>query len=87
MKKITKVTELMARGRRFHIIFSDGMYMAIEDKYIDEGGRLTRTLNGLQMNASKDLDTTIDSTRKQVEVDFLTSNGVDIMRALWAVFM
>lgn len=82
-----KITELIARDRKFHIVFKDGYYMAVDDKYLDKDGKLTRALNGLQMNASKSLETTIDTTRKQVEVDHLVDNGVDIMRALYAVFM
>lgn len=58
------ITKYHVNDRTFYIIKKDEFYLAIEDKYIDENGKINKRLNGMQMNASKDMNTTIERTRK-----------------------
>ena len=70
------IRDLEVRNRHFVVIQNDdGFYLAIEDKYLDERGRLTKTLNGGQMCASKDLKTCLTSVRDRVEIDYLLDMG------------
>ena len=83
-----KITTLQARDRKFYIVKNDqGYYLAIENKYIDENGKLNTNLNGLQMNASKDLNECLKRTKDQIEVDFLVSNGMDALKAIQLVVL
>lgn len=77
------ITTFYARTESFVIVKNpEGYYLAINTKYIDNNGKLTRPLNGLQMNASKDLEQCITSTRVQVNADYYMSCGMDILTAL-----
>ena len=84
MKIVVDNYEVM--GRKFTICYRDGMYIAIEDCYIDESGKLTQELNGIQMYANKNLDDCLEQVRKQVEIQSLTINGVDIASAFCMVY-
>ena len=53
MKTIVRHYE--TRGRVFTVVKDQGMFLAIEDVYIDEAGCLTRSLNGCQMHAAREL--------------------------------
>ena len=81
------ITKYHVNSRTFYIVKKDEYYLAIEDKYIDENGKLNKRLNGIQMNASKDMNTTIERTRKQVEVDRLVAEcGFTLNEALVQAF-
>ena len=67
----TIIKTLKKHGRSFTIVKNaDGFYLAIEDKYITDG-KLNTTLNGIQMNASKDLEKCIQTTIDHIEIEYL----------------
>lgn len=73
----TIIKKVTLRGRHFTMVKDDnGYYCCIEDKYIDKDGRLTQTLNGIQVHASKTLATCYESTKDAVEIDYLRSTGL-----------
>lgn len=70
------IKDYVVRGRRFVIVQDkDGFFLAVEDKYLDKYGRLTKTLNGFQLHASKCLKTCIQGVADMVEIDYLRSIG------------
>lgn len=71
------IKDFSIRGRHFTIVHSreHNMYLAIEDKYINEDGRLNTKLNGLQMHAGKTMDECINYVTDMVEVEYLVSQG------------
>lgn len=80
------ITTYHSRGRHFEIVLNDeGYYLAIEDKYITDG-RMNTTLNGLQMNANKDLELCLEHTRRDVEIAYLMSEGKTLAEAYSIVF-
>ena len=80
------ITTLFARNRKFYIVQNEeGFYLGIEDKYVDENGRLTKQLNGLQMKANKDLNWCIKGIKDHVEVEYLIEQGMDPMEAIETV--
>lgn len=80
------ITTLKVRGRSFDIVLDKGYYQAVEDKYIDENGRLTRTLYGHQTFANEDLNKCIKGVRNQVEIDYLIEQGHSKAEAFGIVF-
>lgn len=62
------ITTLQYRGRTFEIVKNHGYYMAIEDKYIDEDGKLTIELNGIKMHANESIDQTIQSVKGMIDL-------------------
>ena len=73
--KATVIKNYTLRGRHFTIVKNEeGFYLAIEDKYITDG-KINTTLNGVQMNASKDLNQCLDLVKSEVEMDHLVSKG------------
>lgn len=82
---IKNVTNLIVRGREFKIIYNNkyGKFLAIEDKYLDENGCLTKTLNGLQMHASETVEDCVKSVRMEVEAEYLVKEkGYDMLAAM-----
>lgn len=76
MKDMTTIVKtLIARGRNFTIVHHQGMYCAIEDKYIDADGKVNQALNGFQMNASKIIEECVQRTLDRVETDYLIDAG------------
>ena len=72
MKLVVKdyIVMMNAGNRHFTIVQNeDGYYLAIEDKYIDENGRITEALNGFQLHASKDLANCMRMTRLSCHID------------------
>ena len=68
MKHITTCTR---RGTTFEVVQNDeGWYLAIDRRYIDADGCLTKELNGLEMHADKELDRCIDMARQSVDADY-----------------
>ena len=71
----TIIKNYIVRGRHFTIVKNaEGFYLAIEDKYITDG-KINTTLNGVQMNASKDLNQCLDLVKSEVEIDYLVEQG------------
>ena len=82
---MTVVREFIVRDRKFTIVKKDGFFCAIEDKYITDG-KLNTALNGLQMNASKDLNMCLNTTKSCVEIDHLVQQGMSRREAVMAYF-
>lgn len=84
------ITTYIRGNRSFKIVkeMQNGeyWYMAIEDKYIDEDGRLNTSLNGGQMNASKDMNTCIDRVTKMVDFEYFKSQGMSDAEAFAETF-
>ena len=74
------------RGRNFTIVKKGNYYCAIEDKYIDESGKMNCTLNGLQMFASEVLEETIKRVQNSVDVNYYISQGMTKAEAFCKVF-
>lgn len=64
------------RNRNFTIVFDQGHYLAIENKYIDAQGKTTQALNGLQMYASNGLNGCLTHLRQGVDIDYYESQGM-----------
>ena len=72
----TIIRNFIVRDRNFVIVKNEeDFYLAIEDKYIDNNGRLNTTLNGFQMYANKDLNDCLNTCKHQVEIEYLESQG------------
>ena len=82
----TIIKQLVVRGRSFAIVKNeDGFYLAIEDKYITDG-KVNTTLNGLQMCASKNLNTCLNDCRNRTEIEYLEAQGHSKAEAFGIVF-
>lgn len=82
------ITTLNTEGRKFYIVQNDdGFYCAIEDKFVDENGKLTQKLNGLQMNANKNVADCINQTMSKCRIDTLVKNGMDVTTAIQKVIL
>ncbi len=74
----TVITTLYFRNDSFKIVKdTDGWYLAVDTKYLDRNGRVTRKLNGLQMHAAKSFDECINKTKFAVKVDELVAQGIN----------
>ena len=81
------ITTLLVRDEKFYIIkHESGMYCAINVKDLDENGKLTRGLNGLEMCASKTVADCVESMRCRVEVRHRMKNGMTMEQAFKEVF-
>ena len=75
------------RNRHFVIVKdNNGYYEAIEDKYIDENGKLTKQLSGLEMNGSHNLNLCLQNVKNSVEMEYLESQGYTKAEAYATVF-
>ena len=77
-------------GRTFEICKAEGLgdadgYWAIEDKDIDESGRLKRQLNGISGHHSSSVAEAIQKVSNMVRCDALVAQGMDRMEAAWKV--
>ena len=82
----TIIKSVTMRDRHFTVVLDKGFYQAIEDKYIDEDGRLTQTLWGYQTFANRDLNECLKGAQNRVEVDYLVSIGYTMAEAFVKVF-
>lgn len=93
-EKHNLVTKFYYRGRTFYICTWTGelpqmtgeqtRYVAIEDKYVDENGCLTQTLNGFQMHAEDTAQKCMESVKFSVDVHCrMEETGEDIETALY----
>jgi len=83
---MTIIKSFKVRDRHFTIVLDKGFYQAIENKYIDENGRLTQTLWGHQTFANKDLNECLKGVQNKVEMDYLIANGYTKAQAFVKVF-
>ena len=82
------LTTLIYKNRKFYIVETENhLYLSIEDKYVDENGKLNKQLNGITMNANKYLPECIQETKMQVDVDELVANGMEINEAILKVVL
>ena len=84
MANVRRITKVIGRGRTFHIVWNDqfSRYCAIEDKYLDENGCLTKTLNGITMHASETVDQCIQGVQMEIEANYLLTQGYDMLGAM-----
>lgn len=80
------IKNYVVRDRHFTIVLDGGFYQAIEDKFIDENGRLTKTLYGHQTFANEDLNMCLNNTKNMVEIDYLVAQGHSKAEAFGIVF-
>lgn len=91
MKK-TIVKNYIYRNRTFVIVYNDELveghpyYLAIEDKYIDESGRLNKGLNLVEMNAGDTFKDCEERLRNRCDLDYYMSQGADKYEAMAMVF-
>lgn len=71
----TIINRYETRDRVFTIVHDQGHYLAIEDKYLDEQGRMKETLNGFQMHADRELDRCLANTDRACWMDELIGLG------------
>ena len=71
-----EITTFEYRGHTFRIFHNGKYYLAIPTEYI-KNGRLTRTLNGLQMNANATLSGCLNTTMACLDVDYYVEQGMD----------
>ena len=90
-KNMTNINVIISRfeykGEAFKIIFKeqDGVYCAVNYKYLDSEGRTTRELNGLQMNAHKTLNGCLNLTKISVDIKEMKQNGASEQEIMAAV--
>lgn len=75
------VTTLCVENETFYICDYDGYYCAVSAEYITDG-KINTPLNGLQMNASKDLNICMNATIMQVKFKNLLKYGLSNSEAL-----
>ena len=81
------IRNFTSRNRHFTIVCHEqGYFQAIEDKYIDEDGKLTKTLYGYQTFANKDMNMTLTNLKNQIEIDYLVEQGHSKAEAFGIVF-
>ena len=86
-------SDFIYRGRDFAIVkgtIGDGQirYGSIEHKYIGSDGRLTRVLNGVQMNLGESISDCLERTKLSCDVDaFAEQNGCKPVIAYLAIIM
>jgi hypothetical protein len=81
------IRNFTSRNRHFTIVCDEqGYFQAIEDKYIDEDGKLTKTLYGYQTFANKDMNMTLTNLKNQIEIDYLVEQGHSKAEAFGIVF-
>lgn len=81
------IKSFVIRDRHFTIVCDeDGFYQAIEDKFIDKNGKLTKTLYGHQTMADRDLQRCLTNIKNVVEIDYLVKQGHSKAEAFGIVF-
>ena len=83
MKTIIDTYQL--REHTFTIVLQDDRYCAIDHKHLDERGRLTRNLNGLQMHASTELGQCLQQAKDAVDMEWHMASGLSRADAFAAV--
>ena len=73
------------RNSRFHICEYDGRIVGIDYKYVDEDGKLKKTLNGLQMFISDSVTECEERIMNSLDIDWYVQNGVPRYKAIMIV--
>ena len=63
------ITTIMVEG-------GESRYVAIDAEYVDADGKLTKQLNGFQMNMASTEDLCIELTKNSVDYDYYKSQGM-----------
>lgn len=86
MKYTNVITTLVYKNNTFKIVRTvkdnENWYCAIDIKYLDANGVLTKALNGIQMHADRDLNRCIEHTKFAVDVEELKAQGINFMVAI-----
>lgn len=80
MKRITEY--IATNGIRFTIVKKDEHFLGIEEKYIDESGRLKTALTGKDMYVSIDLEQCLDRIEKTIVMNKYMAIGWDAIAAV-----
>ena len=78
---MTKVTTYIESGRTFYICKDENGYWGIEDKNIDENGKLAVKLNGISGHLKNSVADCIRSISFQIKLDDLLTQGYDLNSA------
>jgi hypothetical protein len=81
-----RITTLHVEGHAFEIVYYKNYYCAIDHKYIDDDGRLTQQLNGLQTFASKTKQECIDRACKYIQIEQMQNEGFTFEDAFKQVY-
>lgn len=73
MKVVVK--DYSVRGRHFVIVKHQDVFCAVEDKYIDENGKLNKALRGVELHPASKLEDCLNYVKDYVEVEYLVSQG------------
>lgn len=87
MKQFKKVTTLNYRNREFYILKDERGFWAIETKWFDENGILTKSFNGLTGMLSELASTTIQYCKERVDYEYYVNEcGMEKLEALKKVY-
>lgn len=83
----TIVREFITSENRYAIVYNEAekWYGAINYKYIDENGRLTRQLNGLQMKIGDSVEKVINNVLFAEKFRALIAQGMSLEEASLAM--
>jgi hypothetical protein len=84
-KMLKAITTLHHKNRTWEIVKFEDHYMAIPEDCI-ENGRLSKRLNGVQTNASRDLNTCIRTTMLESDMQEATERTGSEVEAYMEVF-
>lgn len=82
----TIINDFIYRDRHFTIVKHENHYCAIEDKYIDENGKLKQVLHGGQMYASTILGSCLEHVKQCLDIEYYESIGFTRAEAFAQVF-
>lgn len=78
--------DYIVMGRHFTIVFHDGMYCAIEDKYIDDSGCTNKHLNCSELCPGLHLNDCLERVRQKVKMEAFMADGLSRAEAMCKVF-
>lgn len=90
IKETKIISQLAVRDKKFHVVkltMKDGetLYGAIDHDHIKDG-KCIKTLNGIDINVSKELPQAIEYARTSAEFDYWIAQGYDKAQAFEKVF-
>ena len=82
----TTIESFSYRNHNYRITMIDGMYCAIDEKYIGKNGKILKVLNGLEMHASRDIENCKTAIRNDLDLEYYQSHGMSKAEAFCKVF-
>lgn len=87
MKLFKKVKTVKHRNREFYILQNEKGYWAIESKWFDENGVLTKSFNGLTGMLSPDRGGAIRNCMERIDYEYYRNEcGMEKLEALKKVY-